>query len=59
MGTPPSDGMKKIESDPSKLARLCISLPRDLYKQVKMKAHDEDTTISALMIQIIRSNIKS
>jgi len=49
----------KFKSEKPKMAKLCVSLPRDLYKQVKMLAHDEDTTISALMLEIIRTRLKS
>jgi hypothetical protein len=59
MDSATAEGKNKIVSGQAKLARLCISLPRDLYKQVKMMAHDENTTISALMIEIIRTKLKT
>jgi predicted DNA-binding ribbon-helix-helix protein len=43
----------------NKLARLSISIPRDLYKQVKVMAHDKNTTISALIIEIIKLKLKN
>ena len=52
------DDQSKIVSGQQKLARISISLPQDLYKKVKILALDENTTVSALMIGIIRARLK-
>lgn len=38
-------------------ARLSINLPKSLYKQLKIHAHDKESTLSALIIQLIRAEI--
>lgn len=52
-------GKDRDHAGHAKLARLSISVPRDLYKQVKIMAHDKNTTISALMIEIIKLKLKN
>lgn len=38
-------------------ARLSVMMPRSLYKRLKLTAHDNDTTVSSLIIQLIRSEL--
>jgi len=38
-------------------ARLSISLSRHLYKRFKLYAHEKDSTISALIVQLIKAEI--
>jgi hypothetical protein len=38
-------------------ARLSVLLPKGLYKQIKLKAHDQDMTLSAWLIKLIRSEL--
>jgi hypothetical protein len=38
-------------------ARLSISLSRQLYKRFKLYAHEKDSTISALIVQLIKAEI--
>jgi hypothetical protein len=38
-------------------ARLSVTLPRSLYKRLKLAAHDNDTTVSSLIIKLIRSEL--
>jgi len=38
-------------------ARLSINLPKNLYKRLKLHAHDKDSTLSALIIQLIKDEI--
>ena len=47
------------ESNPSPQARLSVSGPRGVYKQLKLLAHDRDMTISALLVQLIKAEIQS
>ena len=47
------------ESNSSPKARLSVSVPRGVYKQLKLLAHDRDTTISALLVQLIKAEIQS
>ena len=58
MDTHANEEMDQIRSGKPTLARLCISLPRDLYKRVKILAHNENTTISALMIEVIKARLR-
>jgi len=47
------------ESNSSSQARLSVSVPRGVYKQLKLLAHDRDMTISALLVQLIKAEIQS
>lgn len=38
-------------------ARLSVVLPRSLYKKVKLVAHDQDMTLSAWLIKLIRAEL--
>jgi hypothetical protein len=38
-------------------ARLSVAVPKALYKRLKIVAHDRDMTVSALVLQLIRSEI--
>jgi len=38
-------------------SRLSVTLPRNLYKRLKLAAHDNDTTVSSLIIKLIRSEL--
>lgn len=38
-------------------ARLSVAVPKSLYKRLKLVAHDRDMTVSALVLQLIRSEI--
>lgn len=38
-------------------ARLSVLLPRSLYKKVKLVAHDQDMTLSAWLIKLIRAEL--
>jgi hypothetical protein len=39
------------------IARVSVSLPRSLYRQFRLHALDQDTTLSALMARLIRQEI--
>ena len=39
------------------MARLTISLPRSLYRQIRLHALEQDTTLSALMARLIREEL--
>ena len=39
------------------MARISVSLPRNLYRQFRLHAHEQDTTLSALMARLIRQEI--
>ncbi len=43
------------ELDP--VARLTISLPRSLYRQIRLHALEQDTTLSALLARLIRDEL--
>ena len=47
------------ELNPSLQARLSVGVPRGVYKQLKLLAHDRDMTISALLVQLIKAEIQS
>jgi hypothetical protein len=47
------------ESNSSPQARLSVGVPRGVYKQLKLLAHDRDMTISALLVQLIKAEIQS
>lgn len=38
-------------------ARLSVLLPKGLYRQIKLRAHDQDMTISAWLIKLIRAEL--
>jgi hypothetical protein len=40
------------------MGRLSVSLPRSLYRQFRLHAIDQDTTLSALMARLIRQELK-
>ena len=40
-------------------ARLSVGVPRGVYKQLKLLAHDRDMTVSALLVQLIKAEIRS
>jgi predicted DNA-binding ribbon-helix-helix protein len=44
-------------SHSAELARLSVAVPKSLYKRLKLVAHDRDMTVSALVLQLIRSEI--
>lgn len=46
------------ESSSSSQARISVSLPRGIHKQLKLLALDRDTTISALLLSLINDEIK-
>lgn len=41
------------------MARISVSLPRNLYRQFRLHALEQDTTLSALMAKLIRQEIRS
>ena len=41
------------------MARLTVSLPRSLYRQFRLHALDNDTTLSALMARLIRQELET
>ncbi len=41
------------------MARISVSLPRNLYRQFRLHAHEQDTTLSALMARLIRQEISN
>ena len=53
-----SDSVSHFERNHSAdLARLSVAVPKALYKRLKLVAHDRDMTVSALVLQLIRSEI--
>jgi macrodomain Ter protein organizer (MatP/YcbG family) len=44
-------------SPESEQTRLSISLSRPLHKRLKLYAHENDSTLSALVIQLIKAEI--
>ncbi len=38
-------------------ARLSVSLPRNLYKRFKLRALEKDSTLSSLIIEMIKEEI--
>jgi hypothetical protein len=38
-------------------ARLSVALPRTLYRQIRLLALDQDTTLSALVARLIRKEL--
>ena len=39
-------------------ARLSVALPRNLYKKLKIVAHDSDMTVSSFVIKLIRAELR-
>lgn len=39
------------------MARISVSLPRGLYREFRLHALEQDTTLSALMIRLIRQEL--
>ena len=52
------ENLQKLGSADS-MARITISLPRSLCRQVRLHALDQDTTLSALMARLIRQELDS
>jgi metal-responsive CopG/Arc/MetJ family transcriptional regulator len=46
-------------SELESMARISVSLPRNLYRQFRLHALEQDTTLSALMAKLIRQEIRS
>jgi len=46
------------ESSSSSQARISVSLPRGIHKQLKLLAHDRDITISTLLLGLIKAEIQ-
>ncbi|QVL54200.1 MAG: hypothetical protein KFB97_07940 [Cyanobium sp. M30B3] len=45
-------------SELESMARISVSLPRNLYRQFRLHALEQDTTLSALMAKLIRQEIR-
>jgi hypothetical protein len=41
------------------MARLSVSLPRSLYRQFRLHALEQDTTLSALIARLIRRELNA
>lgn len=39
------------------MARISVNVPRSLYRQFRLHALEQDTTLSALMARLIRQEI--
>ena len=50
-------GTEGLASDSEILARLSVSLPRSLYRQLRLHALEQDTTLSALLARLIRKEL--
>ena len=50
-----SDGFDPL--DVEAMARISVSLPRSLHRQFRLHALEQDTTLSALMVRLIRQEI--
>jgi hypothetical protein len=46
------------ESSSVQQARISVSVPRGIYKQLKLLAHDRDVTVSALLLGLIKNEIQ-
>lgn len=46
-------------ADAEVMARISVSLPRSLYRRFRLHALEQDTTLSALMVRLIRQEINS
>lgn len=55
------DGLEgEVGPEPSgmeSMARISVSLPRSLYRQFRLHALEQDTTLSALVARLIRQEI--
>jgi hypothetical protein len=56
-GAPVAGALDFSSSAPESVARLSVSLPRHLYRQVRLHALDQDTTLSALLARLIRKEL--
>jgi len=45
------------EQSDQAVARLTVTLPRNLYRQFRLHALDQDTTLSAMMARLIREEL--
>ena len=57
-GQCPDGGNTHESSSSESMGRLSVSLPRSLYRQFRLHAIDQDTTLSALMARLIRQELK-
>lgn len=39
------------------MARLAVTLPKSLYRRLKLYAHENDTTITAVLVQLIKAEL--
>jgi len=39
------------------LARISVSVPRTLYRQIRLRAFDQDNTLTALIVRLIREEL--
>lgn len=39
------------------LARISVSLPRNLYRQIRLRALDQDNTLTSLIVRLIREEL--
>lgn len=46
-------------SELESIVRISVSLPRNLYRQFRLHALEQDTTLSALMAKLIRQEIRN
>ena len=46
-----------LSADSDPIARLSVTLPRNLYRKVRLHALDQDTTLSALIAALIRKEL--
>ena len=47
---------KKLEG--GDLEKVSINFPRDLWKKLRVKAAEEDTTITQLLVQLVEQDFK-
>jgi hypothetical protein len=52
-----NDGFDCDPSHSESLARISVSLPRTLYRQFRLHALEQDTTMSALLARLIRHEV--
>lgn len=55
----PDGGISSEPTGSESMARLSVSLPRSLYRQLRLHAMDQDTTLSALMARLIRKELEA
>jgi hypothetical protein len=53
----PGSRVPALHADSDSLARLSVTLPRNLYRKVRLHALDQDTTLSALIAALIRKEL--